>query len=496
VASLTATPPGKSPLTVRLRRPETAFVAMLVAAYAVSRLWNLTTFCLDSDEIFSLLCAQFNIGHLLYAVKVDVVHPPLSYLLLWAWVRIGGDSLIWVRLLPFFTSVAALLPLWVIFRQLRLRFPERVIVLALLAINDYQVFHARYVRMYALLFLLSLASAALFNAVLAQAARRRMIALAAVNLALVYTHYYGWMVVGVEGLYLLLVDRRKLMPFALSTVAIAALFAPWAYAAAQAGIAKGGLAPNLGWIRHPKIGDLWWYYAGCDGPLWPVPAASAMVFFLFGAMAVGLWKVFRKPRPELEQKRLWFAVLLAVFPPVITYFLSNLLRNSVWGNRHLIISTVPYLALLAMALVALRPKWARLIVILIAAGWGAWGAYRVTQCPELRNNMDALTGQLVELNAREGPRSGPVTVYFLDPYLAFPMDYFLAHHYGSKWKLVNVAGVEEISGDRVWVGYNRKSWGRRESPQDLLRARGYEIGPGVWAADRWDRIAVFLAYRK
>ena len=187
---------------------------------------------------------------------------------------------------------------------------------------------------------------------------------------------------------------------------------------------------------------------------------------------------------------------MAVFPPVATYFLSNLLRNSVWGNRHLIVSTVPYLALLASALIALRPKWARLIAITILAAWGLWGAYRVTMRPDLRNNMDVLTGQLVELQAREGPSSGPVSVYLLDPYLSFPMRYFLESHYHRKWNLVDVPDVSAISGDRVWVAYNYKSWRQPLHPQDLLRARGYEIGPGIWSADHWDRIAIFLAYRK
>jgi hypothetical protein len=321
-----------------------------------------------------------------------------------------------------------------------------------------------------------------------------------VNLLLVYTQYFGWMVIGIEGLHLLWMDRRKLWPFLLGTAAIALLFAPWAYAATLAAIAKGGLTPNLGWIRHPKIGDVWWYYVGCDGPLWPVPVASAMVFFLFGAMAAGLWRVFRSVRDRLEMSRLRFAVLLAFLPPVTAYLASNVLRNSIWGNRHLIVSAVPYLALLATGLVALRPKWVRFIVVAIAAAWGAFGLYRVTMYPELRNNMDVLTGQLVEMNAREGQDGRPVpraaTVDFLDPYLAFPMNYYLESHYHQKWNLVNVASVDEISGDRVWVGYNHKSWKLTESPEELLRRRGYGIGPGIWAGDRWDRIAVFLAYRK
>jgi hypothetical protein len=476
-----------------LHRLEPGIVAMLVAAFIAIRLWNLTAFCLDSDEIFSLLTARSGLVHLFQSVRADVVHPPLSYLTLWLWVKIGGESMPWLRLLPFLLSVAALIPAWIFFRQLQLSAPARVMALALLAINNDQVFHARYVRMYALFFLLSLISVTVFYRFLEGASRKRLIALTTVNLLLVYTQYFGWMVIGIEGLHLLWMDRRKLKAFLLSTAVIAMLFAPWAYVAAEAAIAKGGLTPNLGWIRHPKIGDVWWYYVGCDGALWPIPLASAMVFFLFGAMIAGLWRVFRAARDPLQMSRLRFAALMAFLPPVTAYLVSNQLRNSIWGNRHLIVSAVPYVALLATGLVALRPKWVRFMVLSIACAWGVFGLYRVTLYPELRNNMDVLTGQLLELNVQE---SGPATIDFLDPYLAFPMSYYLESHYHQTWKLENLTSVDEISADRVWVGYNHKSWKQPVSPEDLLRRRGYQIGPGVWAGDRWDRIALFLAYRK
>jgi len=488
--------PAGSPPATRARRLELAALCALVAGFIVIRLWNLTSFCLDSDEIFSLLCARYKLPHLLQSVQADVVHPPLSYLLLWLWVRIGGQSLLWLRLLPFLLSVAALAPLWIVFRQLRLGAGARIIALALLAISNDQVFHARYLRMYALLFLLSVTSMALFNLLLARVTRKRLILLTAVNLLLVYTQYFGWMVVAIEALHLLWMDRAKLAPFLKSAAVIALLFVPWAYAAIQAGIAKGGLAPNLGWIRHPKIGDLWWFYAGCDGPLWPIPVASVMVFLLFFAMAAGLRRVARAAPPGLPTSRLRFAALLAFLPPAAAYLLSNRLPNSIWGNRHLVVSIVPYLALLALGLMALRPKWLRAIVLCLAATWGAWGAWRVIVYPEPRANMDSLTGQLVTLNSQQKPPSSSVTIYLLDPYLAFPMTYYLDSHYRQQWNLVTVPDVSRIYGDRVWVGYNHKTWKQSRSPEDLLRARGYRIGPGVWVGDRWDRFAVFLASRQ
>ncbi len=487
-----ATLSRKETLAARFRRWEVPVLCILALGFAAIRLWNLTTFCLDSDEIFSLLCARYSLPHLLQSVQFDVVHPPLFYALLWVWRGIGGEGLLWLRLLPFLLSVAALVPAWRVFNQLDLGPLARMIAMALLAINDYQVFHARYVRMYALFFLLSVVSISLFLSILQSAAPKRVMLLTAVNLMLVYTQYFGWMVIGIECLHLLLFDRRKLKPFLAGTAAIAVLFAPWAYAAVQGAVAKGGLAPNLGWIRHPKFGDVWWYYVGCDGPLWPIPVASAMVFFLFGFMLAGLWRVWHAAHSGLPRSRLAFTAMLAFLPPYGTYVVSNLMRNSIWGNRHLIVSAVPYIALLALGLSALRPKWMRAAVLSVAIAWGVFGLYRVTLSPEPRNNMDVLTGQLVQLNR---DTSGPVTVAFLDPYIAFPMTYFLDSHYHKRWNLVNISGVDQITGDRVWVGYNHKNWRDTRSPEDLLRARGYQIGPAIWSGDHWDRIAIFLAYR-
>jgi hypothetical protein len=492
LAPATTTRPAPA---ARRQRLQAAALLLLAAAFIAIRFWNLTSFCLDADEIFSVLCARFGLGGLLHAVRVDVVHPPLWYLLLAVWVRVGGESLLWLRLLPCLLSILALAPLWILFRQWRLPASAQMMALALLAVNDYQVFHARYVRMYALLLLLGLASAAVFNAFLERATRRRALALAAVNLLLVYTHYFGWMVVAVEGLHLLWMDRGKLKPFLPGAVVDGLLFAPWAIGAMQAAIAKGGLAANLGWIRHPGIDDVLWYYTGCNGPFWPIPVASTMLYVLLGVMAAGLWQVFRHTSSALEASRLRFLALLAMVPPAATYLLSNMLPESVWGNRHMIVSTIPYLILLAMAIAALRPKWIRYLVMVITAAWICWGAYRVTNYPEPRNNLDVLTGQLVALNASQGAR-GQATIYFLDPYLSFPMRYYLETHYHRKWKLVDVSDPHAVSGDRFWVAYNHKSWKGPGHPQDVMRRLGYQIGPGVWAGDRWDRIGVFLAYRR
>ena len=263
----------------------------LVALFVAVRAWNLTAFGLDSDEVFSVSTARLGWGDLTSALVYDVVHPPLFYGLLKLWIAIGGTSLLWVRMLPFLLSAAALVPLFLIFKKLDLSPAARILALALIAVNDYQVFHSRYVRMYSLLFLLSLVSLYLFLEWTEKGGRRSALLLAVADILLVYSHYYGWMLIAAEGVALAWGARRRLKQYAAVCAGVAGAFLPWAAAVALSAGAKGGLEPNLRWIQRPGPGDLLWFYAGLNGPLAPISLASVVGVACLVLLASGLRRV-------------------------------------------------------------------------------------------------------------------------------------------------------------------------------------------------------------
>jgi hypothetical protein len=455
----------------------------LVALYIVIRAWNLTSFCLDSDEVFSVTSARLSFGGLMSAIVYDVVHPPLFYILLKGWIVIGGTSLLWLRLLPFTLSAAALVPLFLTFRKLGLIPAARILSLAIIAANEYLVFHARYVRMYSLVFLLSLWTLYLFLAWMNEGGKRRLAALAAVNLLLVYTHYYGWLLIAAEALVLAMWARRRLKQYALATAAVLAAFGPWAIAVWHSAQAKGGLEPNLRWVRHPGVGDLLWFYAGLNGPLAPIPLASVVVFACAAIAAAG-WR--------RDEARLRALAALAVLPPVLSFAASNALTESVWNNRHLMVSAAPYTLLVAASVCSLRPLVVRRAAMAVLAAWLAWGAYRATLAPEPQVNLGAIVSHLVERSAGERE----VTVYSLDGYLPAWMRYHLEPYGAVKWNLVGIREPREVKGDRFWFAYNDKFWHNKRRPEELLRDLGYDAGPGVWAADPWNRIALIPVRRR
>jgi uncharacterized membrane protein len=468
----------------------------LAFSYVLIRLWNLQTFCLDTDEIFSVIAARESLRGLLASVSSDVVHPPLSYLLLKAWITLGGKSLLWLRLLPCLLSLAALLPIRVLFRQYKLNPQTRILALAFLTVNDYQVFHARYLRMYALLYLLTLISLVLFNAWLERLTRRRWLILTAINLLLVYTHYFGWLVVVSQLLFVTFAVRRQLITFLKSVTLIGILFAPWAAVVTNAAMAKGGLGSNLGWIRHPKLKDLFWYFAGCHGTLEPIRFASLMLVLAFVLLAVSLWRrLVGNHNDAVTNQRRRFAVVLAALPPLVSFLVSNILPESVWGNRHLIISAFPYTLLLSIEVTTLRNGWLRRRVLFVFSVWIAWSGYRETVRPEPRLNVEVLVQQVARLAAQSG-KSPVRNIYCLDPYIAFPMRFYFAADTREPWSLVTVSDPTQIRDRATWVAYNRKTWHGAESPQDTFRRQGYEIGLGVWSGDRWDGIVVFEVNHK
>src|SRR5947209_16205860 len=236
--------------TPALSRGRLVVSLLLVALYAAARLWRLTAACLWFDEIFSVHAARHAWGGLWSFAAADLIHPPLFYALLKLWAAAGGESPFWLRLFPALTSVAALVPFFLLARELRLSRAETNAALLLAAANGYLIKYAQELRMYSLLLLLTLASlwlfASLFNS--ERLNSKVLLTLALVNLFLVYTHYYGWLVVACEAAFLFLNGRRKLTPFLLTVAALALLFAPWAAACARAASEGGGLRQNIGWI--------------------------------------------------------------------------------------------------------------------------------------------------------------------------------------------------------------------------------------------------------
>ena len=499
--------PAAAP-TVGFGKSSRLVFTLTVLLLAALRLAKLTAYGLFSDEVFSAETVHRSWHDMQRAVVNDVVHPPLFYYLLKAWI-IAGDSLLWMKLFPALFSILAIIPFVLLCRELRLRAATINLALFLMAANEYLINYAQELRMYSLLLLLVTASMWLF-AKLVNARDRAIavqLALSATNLLLVYTHYYGWLIVACELLFLIFKRRDRLASFGLSVAALVAAFFPWAFAVTEAAYDKGGLGPNLKWNTRPTSTDLVQHYVTLNGPVYNPWRAYATVFstgIFFTPILLWTWRCLAgassarrgsavdspsgattEGRPYMtslgnergeENVLLWLA-LLAFLPSAIAFAASYALKQSVWGSRFLIVVAPAYLLLIAIAATGLRPRGLRHTVVTLMAAWAALsGALQLTHRDKI--NWQPLVERMIQ---RQANQSDGARVYTRQGVVGTTVQYYLDRANEQRLRVRYVDDYDDISEAQFWIAFIRYRHDSGPSPLDQFAARGDQPGEAIEA---------------
>ena len=159
-----------------------------------------------------------------------MVHPPLFYFPLKLWIYVTGSSVPGLRILPAMFSIATIVPLIVLGRKLKFQMPVIILTLTLAAVNNYLVLYSYYLRSNSLLLLLSLSSQAVFVMFLRSRPtnqRQILVALTLINIVFVYTHYFAWLMIAAEYLWIVVKDSRHLRSITLATSIVFLSCLPW-----------------------------------------------------------------------------------------------------------------------------------------------------------------------------------------------------------------------------------------------------------------------------
>jgi uncharacterized membrane protein len=491
---------------------------LAVGLFIAARLRHITAYNLGFDEIFSLQAARYNWSGLVSFVIEDMVHPPLFYLLLKLWVGIGGESLLWLRLFSVLAAMAAIVPFYFLCKELHLRATELNLALVLTAVNAFLIQYSQQLRMYSLLLLLTLSSFCLFLRLFNSPVelKKYQWGLFATNLLLVYTHYFGWLVVGVELILLLLWQRQNLRSFLISVFILAICFSPWVYAVSQV-YAERGLRSNLGWIHRPGLTHIIAFYASLNGEL------AFRLNKIVGLLLLGypilllVWKSLGPARTEDkgQVKTVSWLLFLSFFPVGFLYCCSQLLSQSIWLARGLIIVAVPYMTLVAIAVHRLRPSWVRTATLLLVVGWVALAGLKRTDFAEKEIKIDVWVNQMIQM---ESGQANPIRIYTLDessPYLIrffldsakeerfqvvlvkgndrTSIDYWLTR---KMFEAVSVNNLTELDGDHFWVAFFEARYKKGSLPRDILMNAGYEVGEGFVEGPPGRRFFLFPVWRQ
>jgi len=495
-----------------------AAFAATVAAYLAIRFWNLTAPCLWFDEIFSVHAAEHPWNSILNFVALDLIHPPLFYLLLKIWVGVGGEGLFWLRLLPVVFSIIAIFPFIALCREFKLNFWMQILALFFLAVNGSLIKYAQEVRMYSLLMCIALFSMWLFLRYFNRG--KSFAGLVIVNILLVYTHYFGWFVIASEVTAILIFQQIKWRRIVLMFAIVFSSFLPWMIAVWQAARSGSELSQNIGWMSRPGLREIGVFVLDLIEPIYSQASSAepasiyrvSMPIVLFAAISWSTYLLSWKCRTYGERRTIWLLLILFKMPVIFALIASWLLPYSIWGTRHLIIVFVPFSILLAIAVMEIRIVWLRTASITLLLVFGGYAAGLQIGQHEFQSwcGVEPLVAEALEA---EG-----LNIYTTEDLFAYHAWFAGRRSLDENTKVLKINNVEgmtedkafflprgfgeiktidvpDIADKRFWLIYRRNSILDNEPPIRNFAVAGYHVKSKKFIGMR-DAATVLLALEK
>jgi 4-amino-4-deoxy-L-arabinose transferase-like glycosyltransferase len=435
------------------------------------------------DDAFSLVIAGRQLGDLL-RLSASEPHPPVFYLLLWAWVRLAGDGEFAARFVSVWWGLLAIVLAYRLGARL-LGGSAGVLASLLLAISPLFVGYSQQARMYTMVVALGLASMWFVQRMLAEGSgntRLNRAGYLVTTLLAVATHFFAFFIVAAQNLLVVptIVSRRQwsslMVWLALQGLWIAA-YLPWVAVALPTLSSYGNELVSQPGLEQTLLRTLRAYVVGESAPAglnWLLPGAAAL-------LALGVYACWRR--------RQWLPVAYLFLPPVLV-FLASLYRP-MYYERYMLVA-LPGFALVSAAGAAWlceRRRWllAMALAVPVAAALavlpGHYAETRYASAADLR----ALVGYLDAL-----ARPDAVVVTNLPP-----SDPTYQYYYRGSWPLVylpeagdaaglagRLAGLAAMHGEAWYLPYGSE----RAVVEPWLDSHGVKV------SDQWYENARLVRY--
>lgn len=196
-----------TPISLRLAFAPAAITLLGLAL----RLYKLNQEGVGFDEAFSIAACRLSLAAMLDRLIEDFVHPPLHYFVLRGWLDVFGSTVVQARMLSVIFGVLAI-PL--LYRLSEYLFDRRTALFSslLLAVSQLEIMFAQEGRPYAQFLFLFLACWYFFVRALHDRSARLWCGFTAVAILLIYTHYFGFFVLGALAAYGCLYRKRNAIP--------------------------------------------------------------------------------------------------------------------------------------------------------------------------------------------------------------------------------------------------------------------------------------------
>jgi hypothetical protein len=330
------------------------------------------------DEAWTLYFINLPFDRLWHLLQTEEPKPPFYYLTTFQWIRLVGRGEFSLR---FFSVIFGTLAIPLTYRLGKALGDSRLglITALLMAVAPYQIWHSQDARMYSIFTAASIMSMWGFVNLWKRGGWRWWLIYVIGTEWAIMTHYHALIIIGIQGLFLLLTWRRHwrgYLAWGGTLLLIFLLYAPWL-------LFGGGLLQSfLHWIKQPDT--LWETYrrgaiAYAVGELVPPAQAIPLTLVFVGFYGLGLIYAARRSWDSWRGWEMLAFLLAYTLAPNVAAWLYGELRTPVYLERYLIPVQVGYLLTVAMGLLAIV-DWLPTVVTRIVGKQTPrlkWGAYLV-----------------------------------------------------------------------------------------------------------------------
>jgi len=376
------------------------------------------------DEATSLIIARMDLPSVIAWAAADV-HPPLYYMVLHFWLRLGETEYA-IRALSAVFGVLTIVTVYSLARDLLGR-RAAILSAVLLALAPLHIWYCQEARMYVMVTLLSLLASRLLLLGLRSDATtasrsdsrpiRHWLAYVLVSALALYTHYFALFAWFSSNLFALcwLWRRRpsQWRRWLMAQAATLMTFLPWVPILLRQVTTGGGgwVERSLGRPSPYSLLDTWLSFnVGLDSQLYPL-IVRRLAYGLFAICAAAalrtLWRVDRPvDRSGSRHEGLLFCVLYSGSSVLAVWLLSQV--KPMYSTRYLLIFLPGYCMLVAAGLAQLPWRGAQQVVTLVLVLTllvGSWQAWRVEQNADWRGvasyvGSQSLPGDVVLFSPR------------------------------------------------------------------------------------------------
>lgn len=199
----------------------------LIFLAAIWLTWGIQHIHMHPDEFLAYFFTRRDLSFLWWYLGTQDTHPPLWFSSFWVWRNIAGDSEFVAR---FYSALLGLVTLSLVYQLGRKWFGAArygLFAMALLIVNAFFIYHALEIRPYSLIMLLATASMWTFGRWLKHQTWRTALYYGATLAALLYIHYFLFVLILAQVIYFFLTRRPQLRIYAQAVGAAAFGFALW-----------------------------------------------------------------------------------------------------------------------------------------------------------------------------------------------------------------------------------------------------------------------------